>query len=49
MKSFKVYKLVDGKWVFWMNARGISSVQLRHAIWWKNKGKVPKENIKVES
>jgi len=48
LKSFKVYKLVDGQWVFWMNARGVSAAQLRHTVWWRNKGKVPKERIKVE-
>lgn len=49
MKTFSVYKVVDGKKIFWMNARGTSAAQLKNSIWWRNKGKIPKSSIIVES
>jgi hypothetical protein len=33
---------------FWMYARGKSAKQMKRAIWWRNNGKVSKDDIKVE-
>lgn len=48
LKTFEVYKLENGEWKFWMNARGKTAKQLKQSIWWRNKGKVPRDSIKVK-
>lgn len=51
LKTFHVYKLVDGEWQFWMNARGKSKAQMQYAVWWRNKDKpmpVPYNSIMVK-
>jgi len=47
LKTFLVYKLVNGKWLFWMNARGKSAKHLKNSIVWQNKYFIPRENIRV--
>ena len=44
LKTFHVYKFVggdknpyEGKWEFWMNARGKSIKQLHNSVWWRQK------------
>ena len=49
IKPFRVYKRADGTWKFWMNARGKSAKQLRHSLWWLNKGEIRKSCIFVEN
>lgn len=48
LQTFSVYRKNGDVWEFWMNARGKSEKQVRHAVWWKNKGHVEKESIRVK-
>ena len=46
--TFHVHeKWSTGKWKFWMFARGKSVKQVIHSIWWHNKGRIKKEDIRA--
>lgn len=45
--TFHIHKRIDGVWGFWMFARGKSEKQIVNAIWFHNKGKVLRENIRA--
>ena len=46
LQNFRVYRQVDGQWLF--NARAKSAKQMIHTVWWLNKNTINKNQIKVE-
>jgi len=47
LKTFSVFKASENGWKFWMNVRGKSAKQVLNSVWFLQKGKIPRSDLKV--